>query len=230
MAKGRSNPVTTGYLILYNVACCLGWLYVLVESVKHISRNELETLWTDVEIPLKIVQTAAVLEVVHSLVGLVKSPWVTALMQVFSRVWTLWAVMNISSEVQQSIFFTLACTSWSLVEVPRYLFYALNLIGTVPYPVFWLRYSLFAVLYPTGISGELGCMYMAILVLKTDAVNSLNGLLALPQKDLILLALIFFVVLTYIPGSPKMYGHMLKTRKKQFAERKKELEAQNKKA
>lgn len=209
--------------------------------------NRLDTLWTDVEIPLKIVQTAAVLEVVHSLVGLVKSPWVTALMQVFSRVWTLWAVMNISSEVQQSIFFTLACTSWSLVEVPRYLFYALNLIGTVPYPVFWLRYSLFAVLYPTGISGELGCMYMAILVLKTDAVNSLNGLLALPQKDLILLALIFFVVLTYIPGksclfklygctdylsagSPKMYGHMLKTRKKQFAERKKELEAQNKKA
>lgn len=146
-------------------------------------------------------QTAAVLEVVHSLVGLVKSPWVTALMQVFSRVWTLWAVMNISTEVQQSVFFTLACTSWASVEVPRYLFYALNLLGSVPYPIFWLRYSLFAVLYPTGISGELGCMYMAIFVLKTDAVNSLSGLLQLPQKDLILLALIVFVVLTYIPGT-----------------------------
>lgn len=30
---------------------------------------------------LKVVQTAAVLEVVHSMVGLVKSPWQTALMQ-----------------------------------------------------------------------------------------------------------------------------------------------------
>lgn len=37
--------------------------------------------WSEVEIPLKIVQTAAVLEVLHSMVGLVKSPWVTALMQ-----------------------------------------------------------------------------------------------------------------------------------------------------
>jgi hypothetical protein len=28
-------------------------------------------------------------------------------------------------------------------------------VGTVPYPLFWLRYSLFIVLYPSGISGEL---------------------------------------------------------------------------
>jgi hypothetical protein len=35
--------------------------------------------------PLKIVQTAAVLEVVHSMVGLVSSPWQTALMQGMSK-------------------------------------------------------------------------------------------------------------------------------------------------
>jgi Protein tyrosine phosphatase-like protein, PTPLA len=50
--------------------------------------------------------------------------------------------------------------AWSSVEVPRYAFYLAALItgdatkGT-PYPLFWLRYSLFAVLYPLGISGEL---------------------------------------------------------------------------
>ena len=37
--------------------------------------------WSEVELPLKIVQTAAVLEVLHSMVGLVKSPWATAFMQ-----------------------------------------------------------------------------------------------------------------------------------------------------
>jgi hypothetical protein len=35
--------------------------------------------------PLKIVQTAAVLEVVHSMIGLVSSPWQTALMQGMSK-------------------------------------------------------------------------------------------------------------------------------------------------
>jgi very-long-chain (3R)-3-hydroxyacyl-CoA dehydratase len=50
--------------------------------------------------------------------------------------------------------------SWTLVEVPRYAFYAANELtegGTegVPWPIFWLRYSLFYCLYPTGISGEM---------------------------------------------------------------------------
>jgi len=50
--------------------------------------------------------------------------------------------------------------AWASVEVPRYAFYVAAIItgdatkGT-PYPLFWLRYSLFAVLYPMGISGEL---------------------------------------------------------------------------
>lgn len=166
-----------------------------------------------VEPVLKVVQTAAVLEVVHSMIGLVKSPWMTAFMQVFSRVWTLWAVMNISPNSQTSIFFTLACTSWALVEVPRYLFYALNLLNMVPYPLFWLRYSLFAILYPTGITGELGCMYMSIFDLWGD-----NNLSELPLEKSVLLVLIFMVILTYIPGSPTMYKHMLKTRNKQFKE------------
>ncbi len=87
----------------------------------------------------------------------------------FSRVWTLWAVMHISPMSQTSLFFTMACTSWALVEVPRYAFYAMNLLGSVPYPLFWLRYSLFAVLYPTGITGELGCMYYSLVDLKGEA-------------------------------------------------------------
>ena len=58
----------------------------------------------------------------------------------FSRVWTLWAIMDTTLEAQTTVFFVLACTSWGLVEVPRYLFYALNLVNAVPYPLFWLRY------------------------------------------------------------------------------------------
>jgi very-long-chain (3R)-3-hydroxyacyl-CoA dehydratase len=123
---------------------------------------------------------------------------------VFSRVWTLWAVMNISPMVWESPFFALACTSWALVEVPRYLFYAVNILGSVPYPLFWLRYSLFSVLYPTGITGELGCMYKAIMYLK-PASPSLDALLKLPTERLVLFVSIIFVVLTYVPGKENNY-------------------------
>jgi len=204
------------YLIFYNLASCVGWLYVLFICIKHVTEDSIDKLWGEVEIPLKIVQTAAVLEVFHAIFGLVKSPWVVALMQVFSRVWTLWAVMDVAPTAQNSIFTVMACASWGLVEVPRYLFYAMNLVNNVPYPLFWLRYSLFAVLYPTGITGELGCMYLAALYLIKSF--TLEALLKMPPEKMLLFVLIVVVALTYIPGSPKMYGHMVKTRIKQFSE------------
>ncbi len=44
--------------------------------------------------------------------------------------------------------------SWACVEVPRYTFYAVNLfMDVVPLPLFFLRYNLFMVLYPSGITG-----------------------------------------------------------------------------
>jgi hypothetical protein len=56
--------------------------------------------------------------------------------------------------------------SWSSVEVPRYAFYVAALISgdatkKTPFPLFWMRYSLFALLYPTGIIGELSVFLSA---------------------------------------------------------------------
>lgn len=221
----KTNPLVTGYLFLYNAACCIGWGLVLVSCVQHIKDKSIESLYNDVELNLKIVQTAAVLEIIHAAIGFVKSPVATTAMQVFSRVWTLWAVMHISPMSQTSLFFTMACTSWALVEVPRYAFYAMNLLGSVPYPLFWLRYSLFAVLYPTGITGELGCMYYSLVDLKGEA----ESLQEIPFDKFFLMILTGLVILTYIPGSPTMYKHMLKTRRKQFDELKKKKVDEEKK-
>lgn len=95
------------------------------------------------------------MEIVHSMVGFVRSPVFTTFLQgatflssmllsslvtVFSRVWVLWAVMYVAPPAQTHFFTVLCITSWACVEVPRYLFYALNLLGEVPYPIFWLRY------------------------------------------------------------------------------------------
>jgi len=209
------------YLVAYNLLSCAGWAVILLISVSHLVKvrlAHLDDLWSEIELPLKIVQTAAVLEVVHSMIGLVKSPWATALMQVFSRVWTVWAILDVAPPAQASVFMVLAVVSWSLVEIPRYLFYALNLLKAVPFPIFWLRYSLFAILYPTGISGELGCMYYAYLYLKNSDKYIWTPLVTAPQFKISLFILVVIVAITYIPGSPKMYMHMVKTRKKQFKE------------
>lgn len=50
-------------------------------------------LYDNVEFELQIFQTAAALEILHALIGLVRSPVGTTLVQVFSRVFVLWAIM-----------------------------------------------------------------------------------------------------------------------------------------
>ena len=44
--------------------------------------------------------------------------------------------------------------AWSLTEVIRYSFYACALLGKEPYPLLYLRYTTFLVLYPLGASSE----------------------------------------------------------------------------
>lgn len=44
--------------------------------------------------------------------------------------------------------------AWSVTEVIRYVYYALSLVGSEPYPLLWIRYTTFYVLYPIGASSE----------------------------------------------------------------------------
>lgn len=214
----KKFSVVTPYLLVYNLLCCLSWAWCLHISIKHILAGTYSTLYEEVEVGLKVVQTAAVMEIIHSLLGLVKSPVATTAMQVFSRVWIVWAVMHVAPPAQTTIFATFAITSWSLVEVPRYLFYAVNLVMEIPYPLLWLRYSLFAVLYPTGITGELGCMYAGALYLLETQLYTIAPIASAPQIKLSLFLVYCIVAVTYIPGSPTMYGHMVKARKKALSE------------
>lgn len=52
--------------------------------------------------------------------------------------------------------------SWSLTEVIRYEYYACSLVGTEPFPLLWLRYTTFYVLYPTGAGSEAALVFSTL--------------------------------------------------------------------
>jgi very-long-chain (3R)-3-hydroxyacyl-CoA dehydratase len=54
---------------------------------------------------VKVTQTLAVLDVVHAALGLVKSNVGTAASQVFSRLWAVWAVVEMVPEVRPLLLF-----------------------------------------------------------------------------------------------------------------------------
>jgi Protein tyrosine phosphatase-like protein, PTPLA len=104
--------------------------------------------------------------------------------------------------------------SWASVEVPRYAFYVAALITgdatkKTPYPLFWLRYSLFAILYPTGIIGELTVFINAAhdpeFIARFTTVASFYYATCLP--------------IIYFFGSPFMIMNMIGNRKSAFKKR-----------
>ena len=72
----------TAYLAVYNAACVAGWTYVLALTAAHFRAGRpASELYDAVEVPLKVVQTAALLEVVHAATGLVRSAVATTALQ-----------------------------------------------------------------------------------------------------------------------------------------------------
>ena len=61
-----------------------------------------------------------------------------------------------------SLFYSSMLIAWSLTEVVRYGYFVFALNGYIPAVLTWLRYNLFFVLYPLGISSEMALVYKSI--------------------------------------------------------------------
>ena len=181
-----------------------GWMYLWFLQYKYYTSPYVFSIdltsramdfWKTIEMPLKYVQTMAILEIIHSMLRIVRSPvltstlqgdfWLFILIIVFSRIMILWGYANISEAAQQSFgiklmvlrcyLFVHVMTSWSLVEVPRYLFYIVKTLN-IPMPTWllFLRYNLFYILYPTGITGEILVILASLPFVKSSHIFSMS--------------------------------------------------------
>lgn len=97
------------YLLAYNASCAMAWALVLRVAIFTLMDDvpeygvvgALARVYAapDLALLLKCAQCAALLEIVHSAIGLVRSPVVVTFMQVSSRIVALFALVN-SPEAQ----------------------------------------------------------------------------------------------------------------------------------
>ena len=246
------------YLIVYNVCLCVSWSFIYYTALVTVAEGMFEVglaaalskvyAAKGLATLLTYAQTAALLEIFHAGLGLVRSPVLVTAMQVGSRIVALVAV-NGSVEAQSKCLERFSqdaqssdspCShpwylssrkliaqwgagvmilSWSLVEIFRYMFYAFNLLDgqaakKSPYPLFFLRYSLFAILYPTGITGELTVFFKAAMDAGFPGDNYGSALVSF--------AAFFYSKLlpaVYAVGSPFMIMNMAGNRKAAFRKR-----------
>ena len=205
--------LSKAYLFLYNAVQCAGWSYLMLLLAPTLTTGKHADLYTKVELVLKVFQTAAVLEIAHAALGLVRSSPVLTGFQVFSRVFVTWAVVHVCRAAQLSPGFPMLLFAWSVTEIIRYGFYALNIAGIPAYGVTYLRYTLFIVLYPIGVTGELWCCFVTLPYLAKTGLFSVGmpNALNFTFSSYVMLVLI---MLSYIPIFPQLYFYMFAQRRK----------------
>ncbi|XP_065844088.1 very-long-chain (3R)-3-hydroxyacyl-CoA dehydratase 2-like [Oscarella lobularis] len=207
------------YLLAYNGFLVLGWTFVLYRGLLHYASSPslkefYNDLYSAVEQPLKVSQTLAVLEILHAMLGLVRSGVMLTFFQVFSRETLLWFVASAGGpKIQSHYGFAMMVLAWTISEIIRYSFYFFNIIHRTPYILTWCRYTFFIVLYPTGVAGELLLIGNMMPIAQETGIFSYR----LPNKWNISFDFFTFLcvaVLLYVPVFPQLYGHMLKQRRK----------------
>ena len=155
------------YLLAYNFVQLLITLMSLFAAMKFFTdEGNKDSIWKLVGPTCYLSQKLMVLEIIHPILGMVRaSPGSTAI-QVFSRILVA-SIMNMADiskdkEDWYGIFFP-ACfiVAWSVTETIRYSFFGLNLLNIEFWPLKWCRYTFFILLYPLGVTGELGTIKLA---------------------------------------------------------------------
>ncbi|KAJ5319302.1 hypothetical protein MYU51_013471 [Penicillium brevicompactum] len=203
--------ITRAYLFTYNTLNLLAWggCVAYAASLLPANINNLPNVFSLTFTPLLATQSLALLEVVHSVVGLVRAPFMTTAMQVASRLLLVWGIMAQfggqivgARSTQLGDYAYLGCVAaWGITEVIRYGFFAITLSGnSVPSWWTWLRYNTFYILYPIGITSE-----CTLIVQALGPAGDLNPLFQY--------ALVAILVI-YVPGSYILYTHMIAQRRK----------------
>ena len=185
--------------------------------------------WRRVEIPLKVAQSLAILEIIHALLGIVRSPVMVTATQVASRLWIVWGILNVAPEATTaralvlldlprplptlSLSLQTLLFAWGITEIVRYSFFAFKEAGLQPFSLLWMRYSGFIVLYPLGVASELAMVVLAFPYLKKNRTWCLD----MPNKfnfGFEYWIACLGIVAAYLPGFPQLYLYMLAQRKK----------------
>lgn len=199
----KGNSGVRKYLILYNSVEAALWAAVWFRLIFVGQVSNYREAHDQVSPFLLWVQTSAILEVVHVALGLVPSPLFTTIMQVASRLLLVWGIDYTFPHITaNSGAFVSMVTAWSITEVLRYSYYAINLQGTVPDSIMWLRYTLFYVLYPLGAGSECWLVYQSL-----DEAVKINPLYKWALVG---------ILITYIPGFYFLYTYMIAQRRKMF--------------
>uniref|UniRef100_A0A3Q3MHA9 Very-long-chain (3R)-3-hydroxyacyl-CoA dehydratase n=1 Tax=Mastacembelus armatus TaxID=205130 RepID=A0A3Q3MHA9_9TELE len=227
-SRVRKDPylgLKKGYLFMYNLVQFLGFSWIFVNMTVRLlilgQDSFYDTFHTTADM-MYFCQMMAVLEVINPLLGLAKTGFFPALIQVAGRNCILFVIFGSLEEMQNKPVIFFVFYLWSTIEIFRYPFYMLACIGTEWKLLTWLRYSLWIPLYPLGVVAE------AVAVIQSLPIFDETLLFSLPLPAVLGHSLSFsyilqlYLVLMFL-GLFINFRHLYKQRKRRYRSRKRKV-------
>jgi very-long-chain (3R)-3-hydroxyacyl-CoA dehydratase len=197
------------YLFVYNVAqwiiyssiglLCLTRLFLYGQDSVSGTYDAVDTL-------MSLGQGLAFLEIIHPLLGFVRTGLLAPILQVASRNTVFFLFIVPFKEMHSKWTVAILLFDWSVAEFVRYPYYALSSFGAERKWITWLRYSCWMVLYPLGMMLEGAIGYQASVYIAETGFLSLQ----LPNPLNISFSLwpiaTFYPVILAIGESPDCYS------------------------
>lgn len=163
---------------------------------------------------MKVVMVLQFLEIFHSLVGLTRGSPFAPMVQVGFKAFIFYFLMITEPRVHDNKSSGAVLFIWCLADSLRYPFYLMQLMKKSIYPLTWLRYSAWIILYPVGITLE------AVIAYQNLNYLTKSGRLSYPLPNNlnvsfdIVTFLRFYLYFGIFLGSYSMLNYMWCQRKK----------------
>ncbi|XP_029000270.1 very-long-chain (3R)-3-hydroxyacyl-CoA dehydratase-like isoform X2 [Betta splendens] len=227
-SRVRQDPylgLKKGYLFMYNLVQFLGFSWIFVNMTVRLfilgQDSFYDTFHTTADM-MYFCQMMAVLEIINPLLGLVKTGFFPAMIQVSGRNTILFVIFGSLEEMQNKAVVFFVFYLWSTIEIFRYPFYMLACIGTEWKLLTWLRYTLWIPLYPLGSIAE------AVAVIQSLPIFDESSLFSLPLPAVMGHSLSFsyvlqlYLVLMFL-GLFINFRHLYKQRRRRYRSRKRKV-------
>jgi len=210
------------------------------------------------------------LEVAHAALGMTRSSPALTFVQIFSRFMVVAFLNCCPEQIKSDTTWIPALIiAWSLADFTRYVFYCFGLardiagscrgvavalklmkvksveraddpVFKIPFPLVWVRYSLFIVNYPFGVFCELMCIWMtrecALAAIASTQPATISGWVLQTLKFVLgglglqdnLTRYYGVILLCYIFGLPPLYFSLVAARKNQLGKPKQKINAAKK--
>uniref|UniRef100_A0A8P4KPK2 Very-long-chain (3R)-3-hydroxyacyl-CoA dehydratase n=1 Tax=Dicentrarchus labrax TaxID=13489 RepID=A0A8P4KPK2_DICLA len=227
-SRVRKDPylgLKKGYLFMYNLVQFLGFSWIFVNMTVRLfilgQDSFYDTFHTTADM-MYFCQMMAVLEVINPLLGLVKTGFLPAMIQVAGRNVILFVIFGSLEDMQNKPVVFFVFYLWSTIEIFRYPFYMLACISTEWKLLTWLRYSLWIPLYPLGVVAE------AVAVIQSLPIFDETRLFSLPLPAVLGHSLSFsftlqlYLVLMFL-GLFINFRHLYKQRRRRYRLKKRKV-------